>query len=258
MLYEADLSVPSDNATLKIGNDLNFPTHIHGSFELIIATSGELEITIKENKYTISGNECVLVFPNQAHEIKTPSHSSHAILIFPPQLVRAFSKNYEDCIPKNNKFCLDSFYINKIAGKCCNDSIVELKGLLYTICGEFNKTAEYVKSKNDSYLLFKIFNFISENYKSECSLYDLAKEINYTYVYLSQYFSKATGMKYTEYVCHFRINEACYLLMNTNHTVLDIACECGFDCLRSFNRNFKSIMGTTPTKYRDQNTYKQH
>ncbi len=256
MLYEIHHSALSDSATLKIGSDLNFPTHIHDCFELIIATSGEMEISVGENKHTICGNECVLVFPNQLHTIKTHHHSKHSILIFSQQLVKAFSRNYEKYVPKNNKFYLDSFYINKISDIYNNNTTVELKGLLYSICGEFNKTAEYVKAKNDNSLITRIIGFISENFKNECSLYELAKEIGYNYVYLSQHFSKVTGMSYTEYVCRFRINEACYLLMNTNRSVLDIACECGFDCLRSFNRSFKSIMGVTPTEYRNQTVHK--
>lgn len=252
MLYQIQFSVLPDMATLKVGGDLNFPAHIHNSFEIITATSGEMEITVGDSTYTICENECVLIFPNQIHKIKTPHHSTHALLIFSPHLVSAFSKNHEDRIPKSNKFNLDSFFVNRIIDVAKYKTAVELKGLLYSICGEFNSTAEYIKSKKDNDLLFRIFNFVNENYKKECSLYKLAKDINYNYIYLSQHFSKATGINYTEYVCRFRINEACYLLKNTNRTVLDIAYECGFDCLRSFNRSFKSIMGITPTKYRSQ------
>lgn len=258
MLYQAQHSTIADKVTLEAGSNLNFPLHIHRSFELIIARSGEMEVTVGQNKYTVFGNECVLVFPNQLHEIKTTDYAEHNILIFAPQLVRAFSKNYEDYIPKSSKFHLDSLYISKIAtlGKEC--STVELKGLLYSICGEFDKTAEYIKSKNNTNLLSRIFSFVSENYKNECSLYQLANELNYNYVYLSRHFSKATGISYTEYVKQYRINEACYLLINTSRTVLDIAYECGFDCLRSFNRSFKSIMGLTPTKYRKHDVKSQY
>ena len=258
MLYQAQHSIIADKVTLESGINLNFPTHIHNSFEIIIATSGEMEITVAGKSYIISGNECVLVFPNQLHEIKTERYAEHAILIFSPQLVRAFSKKFESHVPKINKFCLDNFYINKI--KCLDGkrSTVELKGLLYSICGEFDKNAEYFEYKGDGQnLLFKIFNFVSENYKGNCSLYELAKETTYNYVYLSKHFSKNTGISYTEYVCRFRINEACYLLMNTNSSVLDIAYECGFDCLRSFNRSFKAVIGTSPSAYRTQKAKNQ-
>ena len=258
MLYQAQHSIIADKVTLEAGIDLVFPAHIHNSFEFIIATQGEIEITIASNKYTISNNECVLIFPNQIHEIKAKPHANHAILIFSPQLVKEFCKKCESRLPKSNKFCLDSFFIDKITNLNDKMSYVELKGLLYTLCGEFDKYADYTEFNSDKHnLLFKIFKFVAENYKKNCSLYQLSDEINYSYVYLSKHFLKHTGVSYTEYVCHFRINEACYLLKSTNRTVLDIAYECGFDCLRSFNRNFKSIMGITPTKYRNQNTYKQ-
>lgn len=253
MLYQAQHSVIADKVTLEAGSDLVFPTHIHESFEIIIATQGKIEITVAANKYTISNNECVLVFPNQLHEIKAERNARHSILIFSPQLVRTFAKKIESHIPKINKFSLDNFYIDKITKLNAKQSMVQLKGLLYSVCGEFDKNAEYLEFKGDKdNLLFKIFNFVAQNYKKSCSLYELSSETNYSYVYLSKQFSKHTGMSYTEYVCQYRINEACYLLMNTNRTVLDIAYNCGFDSLRSFNRSFKSTIGITPSAYRKQ------
>ena len=95
MLYQTQHSVIADKVTLERGEDLTFPSHIHNSFEIIIATEGEMEVTVVGKKYTILGNECILVFPNQIHEIKTEKYSKHMILIFSPQLVRAFSKRFE-------------------------------------------------------------------------------------------------------------------------------------------------------------------
>ncbi|MBO5356361.1 MAG: helix-turn-helix transcriptional regulator [Clostridia bacterium] len=253
MLYQTQHSITTDKVTLEKGFNLNFPTHIHDSFEAILAKQGELSITVAGESYTISGNECVLVFPYQFHEIKTVSYAEHRILIFSPHLVRAFSKRIDGYVPESNKFQLDSFYIDKITNLEGERTTVESKGLLYSICAEFDKNAKYKESKRyKQNLLFRIFSFVSENYKNKCSLYELAEKINYNYVYLSKHFSKATGISYTEYVCHFRVNEACYLLLNTSNTVLDIAYECGFDCLRSFNRSFKSVTGITPSEYRKQ------
>ena len=246
-------STTGDKVTLESGSDLCFPLHIHNSFEIIIASYGRIEVTVAGTKRTITGNECILIFPNQLHEIKAEPNARHTILIFSPQLVREFSKRIEAFVPKSNAFILDDFYIDKIKAFDNTKSKIELKGLLYTICGEFDKSAEYVEFKGDKQnLVFKIFNFISENYKGNCSLYELAKETAYNYVYLSKHFIKNTGISYSEYVCRFRINEACYLLINTNNTILNIACECGFECLRSFNRSFKSIIGISPSEYRKQ------
>ena len=257
VFYQEQYSIKADHVKLERGSDLTFPNHIHSSFEAIIATEGEMEITVADKKYTISGNECVLVFPNQMHEIKTECHAKHLILIFSPQLVRAYSKKFEVYVPLTNKFVLDEYYIKKISDLDSTKSTVELKGLLYSICGEFDKSVEYAEIKSDGQnLLFKIFKFVEKNYKGKCSLYELANETTYNYVYLSKLFSKNTGINYTEYVCRYRVNESCYLLMNTNNTMLDIAYECGFECLRSFNRSFKSVMGVSPSEYRKQRIMK--
>jgi AraC-like DNA-binding protein len=71
-------------------------------------------------------------------------------------------------------------------------------------------------------------------------------------VYLSQYFKQATGLSYTDYVIRYRVNEASYLLKNTSQTVLQTAYDCGFESLRSFNRNFKRVTALTPQEYRDK------
>lgn len=249
MLYQTQHSVRADNVTLEQGDNLSFPTHIHGSFEVIIVTAGEMSVTVANNHYTLKKGESVLVFPNQIHEIKTEISSSHMICIFSPQLVRAYSKVFEAKIPKSNKFHLDNFYISKLK-EINKKSTIELKGILYSICAEFDNNAEYIDFNGDKKnLLFKIFKFVEENYRGECSLNDLAKEITYNYVYLSKHFSKNTGLTYTEYVNRYRVNEASYLLVNTSRSMLDIAYECGFDCLRSFNRSFKRFMGVTPSEY---------
>ena len=46
MLYQTQHSTTTDKVTLESGIDLIFPTHIHNSFEIIIATQGEIEITV--------------------------------------------------------------------------------------------------------------------------------------------------------------------------------------------------------------------
>ncbi|MBQ7900574.1 MAG: helix-turn-helix transcriptional regulator [Clostridia bacterium] len=57
---------------------------------------------------------------------------------------------------------------------------------------------------------------------------------------------------------HFGVSEhfckeygkACYMLNNTNCTVIQCALDCGFTSLRSFNRNFKLQTSLTPQQYR--------
>ncbi len=250
MLYQDFNSRNGDYIKLEKGSNLSFPPHIHSSFEVVVIVDGELNLTVNNETRTLKKGGCALIFPNQIHELETTEESKHLICIFSSQLVRAYSKQIEGKIPVSNIFELDSFYIDKLDAITNSSSASEIKGILYSICAEFDKTAEYINAQKDKKnLLLSIFKFIEENFSKECSLYTLAQTTSYNYVYLSKLFTKHTKMSYTEYVNRRRINEACYLLANTSKSMLDIAYECGFDCLRSFNRNFKRIIGVTPSSY---------
>ena len=129
--------------------------------------------------------------------------------------------------------------------------ILEKKGLLYTLVSGFHKNAKYKEydAAPDS-LLHKIFKFIDDNYCNDCTLAELAKSLGYEYTYLSRYFKKIVGISYNDYVNEYRISRVCYLLTNTDRSVLDISGECGFNSLRSLNRNFKERLGISPIAYR--------
>ena len=130
---------------------------------------------------------------------------------------------------------------------------LRLKGILYSLCADFDSTAEYVEHDGERYgLLEKIFGFVVSEYNKDCSLDALSAATSYHYVYLSRYFKKCTGLSFTEYVNTYRVNEACYLLRNGEQSILETAFNCGYDSLRSFNRNFKKIMQITPVEYRAQ------
>ena len=48
----------------------------------------------------------------------------------------------------------------------------------------------------------------------------------------------------------YRIGKAKYLLDSGTDSIANIAYECGYDSLVSFNRNFKKLTGLTPSQYR--------
>ncbi len=252
MFYQSENSLKGDILKFNIGNNVNFPLHLHTSFELVITLDGELEINIDKKQYILNRGDAVLIFPNQIHSLSTPQRSEHIIFIFSPKLVSAYSKIYLTKIPEGNLFRPSDFYVKKleILSKMKELSTMAIKGVLYSICAEFDSLALYsFRKETENNLLFSVFHFVECNYQFSCTMSDLTKHTGYHYVYLSRYFKQCTGLSFTEYVNRYRINESLYLLSNCGKTVLQIAFECGFNSLRSFNRNFKKIMGQTPSEY---------
>ena len=129
--------------------------------------------------------------------------------------------------------------------------LIAKKGLLYLLCAAFDKNACYKPRKSSQRaLLSKIFSFVEENFASECTLEELAAQLGYDYAYLSRSFKKTAGISYVSYLNIFRLNKACYLLDNTDKSILQCAFEVGYSSLRTFNRNFKNQFGISPAEYR--------
>ncbi len=257
MFYQSDNSMLANLWKTESGTNLSFPPHLHSSFEWITVTEGELQITVEQTTYTLQAGKAMLIFPNQVHTFHTPVHSRHFLCIFSPKLVQAYSKNTANKLPLCNLYVPTAFYVNAMlrAQEAQTYSDIQIKGLLYSLCGEFDAQAEYTERKPTADgLLAEIFQFVEQNYNKDCSLSALSAHTGYHYVYLSHYFKQCTGLSFTDYVIRYRVNEAIYLLKNTEQTVLQTAYDCGFDSLRSFNRNFKRTTSLTPQEYRERKT----
>lgn len=253
MFYQSQNSLSSDSIKLENGIDFNFPMHLHSSFEFIIVTEGEMVVTVDGTPYVLCCMDALLIFPNQMHKLETPEHSCHFLCIFPQNIVQAYSKTVMSKVPEDNKFRPEFSLVERLASLNDNDTVMTVKGVLYSLCGIFDQNRIYKeRAGGKESLLSDIFRFVEDNYGNDCSLEALSRHTSYHYVYLSKYFKQCTGMSFTDYVNRYRVSEACYLLQNLDQTILKTAYDCGFDSLRSFNRNFKAIIGTTPSEYQSK------
>ena len=233
----------------EYGKNINFPVHLHNSYEFVYITEGEIEITIDSTVYNLKKGDSVLIFPHQLHSFSSES-SKHMLCIFSPELVQAFSSKILNKKPINNALTVNQYLVDALDNIQETSSTFEKKGLLYSICAEFSRNAEYKSIHSfDENILQKIFDFVEKNYKDDCKLQSLANETGYNYSYLSRIFKRVTGISFNNYTNRYRISNACYLLNNSNNSILQCALESGYDSVRSFNRNFKNALGITPAEY---------
>lgn len=250
MFYEYNHLGSSDYLKIEKDRNFSFPPHLHQCFEIIILRAGQMKITVDGKLFSLEANEALLLFPNQIHALQS-EHSEHLLCIFSPKLVQAYATKLSDKIPQNNKFRPDSYLISALEHLAIDASVAEKKGVLYSLCAQFDKTATYLDKKTDSEkLLYRIFSFVEENFSEDCSLTRLANLTGYDYSYLSRHFKETIGISYKTYVIHYRLNHACYLMENTEESILQCAYNSGFGSLRNFNRCFKEHFNVTPSQYR--------
>ena len=250
MFYQNQHFGISEYFCKETGENFSFPSHMHHSFEFIVIFEGKMSVTVAETDYELSSGEGVLIFPEQIHSLKSEK-SKHSLVIFSSDIVNAYSRKCSSKLPVENKINIPDYLISQFLDINEASSVIKKKAILYGICSLFDETAEYVeKCVGEQGLLHDIFDFVENNYDKEYNLNALGHTLGYNGAYLSRYFKEATGICYTSYVNRYKINKACYLLKNTNKTILECACDCGYASLRNFNRNFRSIIGQSPKEYR--------
>lgn len=91
---------------------------------------------------------------------------------------------------------------------------------------------------------------------ADLALNQLASHINIHPNTLSQVINTFENKTFYDYINQLRVIEfknQVVLDKNRKFTLLSIALECGFNSKTSFNRNFKKVIGITPTEYLKQN-----
>lgn len=106
--------------------------------------------------------------------------------------------------------------------------------------------------QNYSPLVQKAMIRIESDLTGDLSLRNVAAGNNVSPGYLSGLFKKETGQTFTTYVNGRRIAMAKHLLKTTHLQVQTIAQHCGILDFHYFCRLFKTIVGTTPTEYRNR------
>ena len=250
MFYQLHHIASSEYIKKEYGENFSYPTHMHQCFELAVVLEGEMTIGVDDATYQLSQGEAVLIFPNRLHSLSSTS-SKHMLFIFSPKIVQSFTVKYSGMLPISATFKLTQYLIEALDELDTGESIISVKGLLYSVAAAFEKQVEFHESYNDKEnLLMNIFKFVDKNLRSECSLLDAARALGYDHSYVSRFFKKATGISYNSYVNSCRLNHAGYLLKNTDSSILECAVESGYKSLRSFNRNFKEYFNMTPNEYR--------
>lgn len=92
--------------------------------------------------------------------------------------------------------------------------------------------------------------YIEENCGQPITLAQLAKIARMSNGHFSRVFKAFMRKTPMEYVNHYRIQQAAYLLQNANLTVAEAAMEVGLTNFSYFSKKFKSVYDCTPTDFR--------
>lgn len=124
----------------------------------------------------------------------------------------------------------------------------ECISLLYKIFSELQKQS-YISQKGYSYIKPAV-EYINQNfYTQKLSVVDLSKLCGISESYFKKLFIKNFGIPPIKYIIQLKINYACDLLKSDIYSVNQISALCGYESCYYFSRQFKNLMGISPTAF---------
>ncbi|HEU5366333.1 MAG TPA: AraC family transcriptional regulator, partial [Hanamia sp.] len=140
------------------------------------------------------------------------------------------------------------------------DSVLELMSVLHDLSisrnfrtlsdASFNKEIVSFNSRR----IEKIMEHINNNFGQNITLSDAAKIAGMTEVSLSRFFKLRTGKTFVDTLNDIRLGHASRMLIETTHSINEIAYKCGFNNMSNFNRIFKKKKDSTPKEFRNSYT----
>lgn len=92
--------------------------------------------------------------------------------------------------------------------------------------------------------------YIYEHQAEDISLSDVARAVNMSAFYFCKLFKQMTGLNFTDYLAHLRVEKVKSLLQDPHRRVSEAAFAAGFQSLSQFNRVFHKVTGEAPSTYR--------
>ncbi len=249
VIYEEFRSYLNYETFERDDENISFDLHLHNSFEIFYVMDGYVIVTIEGCDYRVGKGQAIMILPNRIHSYRTPEKSRSRVHIFANNYISSFYHKVKDKMPLNPVFELDISVLDELHAMDGDKYL--LKSIYYRIAHTLNKGTEFVERKNksaDNYV--RILTYISEHYQEPITAIDVAKELGYDHRYVTSLIKKGLKSTFRTLLNEYRISHAQHLLTTENKSVSQIAYECGYESLCSFNRNFKEITGTTPKEYR--------
>jgi AraC-like DNA-binding protein len=117
------------------------------------------------------------------------------------------------------------------------------------LCANDFQTVNSLESENR---INVVCSFLENHYAEALSLKQVADLIHLTESNFCNFFKKATGKTFSDYLNSIRITRSCQLLLQTDKPINVISFECGYETLNYFNRIFKKKKGMTPKQFRNK------
>ncbi|MBR5451813.1 MAG: AraC family transcriptional regulator [Clostridia bacterium] len=237
---------------------LDCPPHLHRHIELIYVVEGTSKVQIDQTEYIVSAGQFAITFPLQIHGYSDSNNLDSFLVLCDPDEFNDLSETFatgrpiNPIIDLNDPLMIELF--KKAIAEYHGDSKYKnefIKGCIQVI---LSKVLEQIETADheptDMNIVEKILEYCDNEYMNPISLDTLSKKVGASKYYISRIFSAKIKMSFNDYINTLRVNASKRFLKHTKDSIEIISAEVGFSTVRSYNREFKRLVGISPSQYR--------
>ena len=247
MDFNHELVIPNEDLPFKLflfeGKEGNYrrAKHWHRSIEIFLVLEGELEFFVNNSRRLLKAED-------KENPLHLRSAESDDYAVFAKQsesvnqkLIRLIVRMFQEYQQKQFAYELKvhSLFLE----------------LLYLLVTEFMKVEENqnnIRQKRHLDKLSRITSYMKKHYHEDITLAGVAAEFGFSPTYLSRMFQKYASVSYKTYLLNLRTEYGLREMMNTDHSLNDVALNNGFPNSRAFAKAFSKRYGCLPSEYRRQ------
>ena len=249
--------------------------HWHPEIELLYGISGELAVTVAEERYILREGDILFINPEEVHSYAPCSGEvQYHAAVFEPSLFQFreqhfFEQDFTEPIlngtlrfPRmidkdHGRYVVISPIVEQIFNKHIHSKAMIFADLTVLFCTLIDDGLLELVSDDSNYKktedIKRCIQYMEENFAQKITLTELANLVHMTPNYFCNYFKKQTGLTPFTQLNNIRVRRASKMLRQTKKTIVEVAETCGFENTNYFIRKFKEIRGCTPSVYRKGN-----
>lgn len=248
----------------KYEGDWQSLPHTHHFTELFYVISGKGVFLIEDDLIPVKPNDLIIINPHIEHTEKTVTNDPMEYIVFGVDgLAFSFDNPKEDSqknysyynytSAKNHLVDFAQIMLKEFREKKPKFDIVcqsILQVLLVFISREQNLSIISDSTFKISKECALAKRYIDTNYSKNITLDTLAEITHINKYYLAHSFANCIGQSPISYLTDKRLQASMELLINTNHSIAQVASSTGFSSQSYFSQIFKKAVGMTPQQYR--------
>ncbi|MDD4239468.1 MAG: AraC family transcriptional regulator [Desulfotomaculaceae bacterium] len=254
--------------------------HWHPELEFSVALTGNVRFYVNDSSVLLQKGEGVFVNSNSLHMAEPADNCKDAIIlaiVFAPEFIMntasTIYRDYVAPIIENKalpgvKFSRGTTWQERIL-----DKLNELYSLEYNPCFGYElqyhnlictawfelvtnlrevilSASVYTENPLNEQRAKLMMSYIHEHFSESITIDEIAASANISRSECFRCFRKLINKKPFEYLNEYRLERALKMLINTDKTITEISCVCGYKHSSYFGKLFRAKVGYSPRSYR--------